>query len=95
MSYYLLQREGGEPYAMNLSLSEDEARRYEGQLVLVRALVVWTDLGNLVVFRVGLRFGDSRGHCADHLADPCHTPRSPSTLVIRPPKRTGPGLWGL
>jgi hypothetical protein len=34
MSYYLLQREGGEPYAMNLSLSEDEARRYEGQLVL-------------------------------------------------------------
>jgi len=28
------------------------------------------------VFLVGLRFGDCRGHCGDHLADPCHTPRS-------------------
>jgi len=31
---------------------------------------------------VGLCFGDSRAHCADHLADPRHTPRSPSPLVL-------------
>jgi len=33
---------------------------------------------------VGLCFGDSGGHCADHLAGSRNTPRSLSTLVIHP-----------
>jgi hypothetical protein len=53
MSYYLLQREGGTLYAMNLLLSEDEASRYghEGEMVPVTALVAWSDAEKLEGFR--------------------------------------------
>ena len=64
MSYYLLLREGGTLYVMNLLLSEDEARRYgyEGELVPVTALVVWTDAGNLEVFREFLSIEQENPH---------------------------------
>lgn len=56
MFYYLLQREGGALYSMNLVLSEEEARRYgrEGEMVPVKALVAWTDAGQLESFRLFL-----------------------------------------
>jgi len=64
MSYYLLLREGGTLYVMNLLLSEDEASRYgyEGELVPVTALVVWTDAGNLEVFREFLSIEQENPH---------------------------------
>ena len=64
MSYYLLLREGGTLYVMNLLLSEDEASRYgyEGELVPVTALVVWTDVGNLEVFREFLSIEQENPH---------------------------------
>ena len=51
--YYLLQREGGELYSMNLLLSEEEASRYgqEGEMVPVTALVVCTEAGKLERFQ--------------------------------------------
>ena len=44
MSYYVLWRGGQELYAMNLILSEDEARQYgsEGQMAVAKAIYVWT-----------------------------------------------------
>src|SRR5215213_1513657 len=54
MPYYMLTRlPSGELYAMGLTLSEDEARRYghEGELVSVTTLVVWTDADKLEQFR--------------------------------------------
>jgi hypothetical protein len=44
MPYYALERSDGGLYAMNMALSEDEARRYgrEGETVMVRAILVWT-----------------------------------------------------
>ncbi|MEJ7873016.1 MAG: hypothetical protein WKF67_12230 [Rubrobacteraceae bacterium] len=43
MPYYVLTRGEGELYAMNMALSEDEARRYghEGEMVVVTAVFVW------------------------------------------------------
>jgi len=43
MPYYVLLRDGKELYVTNMTLSEDQARRYgsEGQMMMVRALLVW------------------------------------------------------
>jgi hypothetical protein len=54
MPYYVLARvPGDELYSMNMTLSEDEARRYghEGEMVSVLALLVWTHMGALESFR--------------------------------------------
>ncbi len=64
MSYYLVLREGGTLYAMNLLLSDDEASRYgrEGEMVPVTALVVWTDAGKLEGFRQFLSVERENSH---------------------------------
>jgi hypothetical protein len=57
MSYYMLTRTPtGELYSMVLVLSEGEARRYgyEGKMVPVRALCVWTSVEALEGFRESL-----------------------------------------
>ena len=53
MAYYVLESVRGELYAMRLTLTEDEARRYgrEGEMVVVRAVCVWTDRAALENFR--------------------------------------------
>ena len=53
MPYYVLERGEGELYAMNMTLSEDEARRYghEGSTVPVTAAFVWTKAEGLETFR--------------------------------------------
>jgi hypothetical protein len=53
MPFYILQRDTGEPYAMNMVLSEEEARRYsrEGETVAVSAVCVWTTRAMLENFR--------------------------------------------
>ena len=65
MFYYLLQREGGALYSMNLVLSEEEARRYGqegGEMVPVKALVAWTDVGTLESFRIFLSVEQENPH---------------------------------
>lgn len=64
MLYYLLQREGGALYSMNLMLSEEEARRYgqEGEMIPVKTLVVWTDAGKLENFRIFLSVEQENPH---------------------------------
>ncbi len=44
MPYYVLRRGSQELYAMNMTLSEEEARRYsrEGETAVVTAIFVWT-----------------------------------------------------
>jgi hypothetical protein len=51
--YYVLQRGEGELYAMNMTLSEEEARRYaqEGETVVVTAVYVWTSMSEIENFR--------------------------------------------
>ncbi len=53
MSYYVLTREQGELYAMNMTLSEDEARRrgYADKEVSVKAIFVWTRIEHMEAFR--------------------------------------------
>ena len=53
MPYYALERSGGELYAMNLTLTEDEARRYgrEATTVMVTAVFLWSDAQQLENFR--------------------------------------------
>ena len=53
MAYYVLGSARGELYARRLTLTEDEARRYgrEGEMVVVRAVCVWTDRAALENFR--------------------------------------------
>jgi hypothetical protein len=53
MPYYVLERSGGELYAMNLTLTEEEARRYgrEATTVMVTAVFVWTDAQQIENFR--------------------------------------------
>jgi hypothetical protein len=53
VTYFVLKRGGGEIYAMNMTLSEEEVRRYgsEGETVLVTAVFVWTELEKLTMFR--------------------------------------------
>ena len=53
MSYYVLWRGGQELYAMNLILSEDEARQYgsEGHMAVVKAIYVWTRIEDLESFQ--------------------------------------------
>jgi hypothetical protein len=50
--YYVSQRGEGELYAMNLTLSEEEARRYgqEGETVVVTAVYVWTSMSEIESF---------------------------------------------
>jgi hypothetical protein len=53
MPYYVLARAEGGLYAMNLALSEEEARRYarEGEMEMVTAVFVWTGGEDLENFR--------------------------------------------
>jgi hypothetical protein len=62
MPYYVLERSGEELYAMNLTLTEDEARRYgrEETTVMVTAVFLWSDAQQLENFRqfISLTQGD-------------------------------------
>lgn len=51
--YYVLQRSEGALYAINTTLSEEEARQYgrEGETVPVTAVCVWTDFEQMENFR--------------------------------------------
>ncbi len=53
MTYFVLRRGGEKLYAMNITLSEEEARRYgsEGETVPVTAVIVWTELEKILLFR--------------------------------------------
>ncbi|PLS87021.1 MAG: hypothetical protein CYG60_04160 [Actinobacteria bacterium] len=53
MPYYVLERGKGELYAMNMVLSEEEARSYghEGEVVPVKAVFVWTKPESIETFR--------------------------------------------
>jgi hypothetical protein len=53
MPDYVLERGEGELYAMNLTLTENEARRYGRQAttVMVTAVFVWTDAQQIENFR--------------------------------------------
>jgi hypothetical protein len=66
MTYFVLERGRGELYAMNMTLSEEEARRYghEGRTVPVTAVFVWTKLEKIMTFR-------------DFLSATQHDPNSP------------------
>jgi hypothetical protein len=64
MPYYVLQRDGKDLYAMGMSLSEDEARRYgtEGHRAMVKAIYVWTSIEALDSFQ---QFISATQHDAD------------------------------
>ena len=53
MAYYVLERGGDELYAMNMTLSEEEAERdgLEGKTVPVKALFVWTEMAPIKRFQ--------------------------------------------
>ena len=53
MPYYVLQRGPQELYATNMTLNEDEERRYgnEGQMSVVTAIFVWTSFEGINTFR--------------------------------------------
>jgi hypothetical protein len=69
MPYYALERGEGELYAMNLTLTEDEARRHgrEEITVMVTAVFLWTDAQQLENFRqfISLTQGDPNSPFAD------------------------------
>jgi hypothetical protein len=69
MPYYVLERSGGELYAMNLTLPEEEARRYgrEATTVMVTAVFVWSDAQQIENFRqfVSMTQGDPNSPFAD------------------------------
>jgi hypothetical protein len=64
MAYYVLRRGAQELYAMNLILSEDEARQYgsEGHMAVVKAIYVWTRIEDLESFQ---QFLSATQHDAD------------------------------
>ena len=64
MAYYVLRRGAQELYAMNLILSEDEARQYgsEGHMAMVKAIYVWTRRKDLESFQ---QFLSATQHDAD------------------------------
>jgi hypothetical protein len=64
MAYYMLRRGAQELYAMNLILSEDEARQYrsEGHMAVVKAIYVWTRIEDLESFQ---QFLSATQHDAD------------------------------
>jgi hypothetical protein len=52
MPYYLLEREGGALFAMNVALSGEEAReRGRGKAAAVAAVCVWTGAAGIAEFR--------------------------------------------
>ena len=53
MPYYVLRRGTQELYAMNMTLSEEEARQYdrEGETAMVTAIFVWTRREEIENFR--------------------------------------------
>jgi hypothetical protein len=53
VAYYVLERGEGELYTMNLTLTEEEARRYgrEATTVVVTAVFLWSDAQQLENFR--------------------------------------------
>ena len=64
MAYYVLRRRAQELYAMNLILSEDEARQYgsEGHMAVVKAIYIWTRSEGLESFQ---QFLSATQHDAD------------------------------
>ena len=64
MAYYVLRRGAQELYAMNLILSEEEARQYgsEGHMAVVKAIYVWTRIEDLESFQ---QFLSATQHDAD------------------------------
>jgi hypothetical protein len=50
MPYYLLEREGGALFAMNVALSGEEARG-RGKAAAVAAVCVWTESAGIAEFR--------------------------------------------
>jgi hypothetical protein len=53
VTYFVLKRGAGELYAMNMTLSDEEARRYgsEGETVPVTAVFVWTKPKEVMRFK--------------------------------------------
>ncbi len=53
LPYYLLQRGEGDLYALNMTLSPEEARHYgrEGEAVMVAAVLIWTSMSAMENFR--------------------------------------------
>ena len=68
MAYYVLRRGAQELYAMNLILSENEARQYgsEGHMAVVKAIYVWTRIEDLESFQ---QFLFATQHDADSPSD--------------------------
>ena len=64
MAYYVLRRGAQELYAMNLILSEEEARHYgsEGHMAVVKAIYIWTRREGLESFQ---QFLSATQHDAD------------------------------
>jgi hypothetical protein len=60
MPYYVLGRGSQELYAMNMTLSEEEARHYggEGETPVVTAIFVWTSPEELENFRLFLSISE-------------------------------------
>ena len=71
MPYYVLQRGAGELYAMNMTLSEDEARQYdqEGEMVPVRAVFIWTSFDTLKLFQQFLSIEQRNPHSSSPRAE--------------------------
>jgi hypothetical protein len=68
VSYYVLERGERELYAMNMTLTEDEARRYGREAeTAVTAVFVWTDAQQIENFRqfVSMTQGDPNSPFAD------------------------------
>ncbi len=53
MPYFVLQRGEGDLYALNMTLSQEEARHYgrEGEAVMVAAVLIWTSRADIENFR--------------------------------------------
>src|SRR3712207_2693798 len=75
MPYYLLEREGGSLFAMNVAPSGEEAREHgRGKGAAVAAVCVWTEAAGIAEFRQFLEATRREGHA------PCrgwvHVPRA-------------------
>ena len=64
MPYYVLQRGEGELYALNMTLSPEEARHYgrEGEAVMVTAVFIWTSRAAVENFRQFLSITQGEPH---------------------------------
>jgi hypothetical protein len=64
LPYYVLQRGEGELYALNMTLSQEEARHYgrEGEAVMVTAVFIWTSRAAMENFRQFLSITQGEPH---------------------------------